>query len=267
VRPRRLPVRLPILPTVAASYRDWWRMLFALHAVMTSAFLILLAIAAVAEFVPQRLWDQQLAGEALGLIQDALWVVLLAPVVIAIHRFVILGETTRAYSFPVGKPVFRSFLGWLFALKVLAGLPFDLLGLLQTLGLSLGASSLGFAVALIAAAAVSLRLTILLPALAVMAPGASAAHALADTRGQALRILAIFGLALLPWVAATVGGVIALGRGIAVTGSPQMMIGLVMGGVLQTAMLSLTAVIASHAFMALAAQLKRSTAPLPGAIA
>jgi hypothetical protein len=46
-----------------------------------------------------------------------------------------------------------------------------------------------------------------------------------------------------------------------------MMIGLVMGGVSQTAMLSLTAVIASHAFMALAAQLRRSTAPVPGAIA
>jgi len=158
--------------------------MFTLHAVLTSAFLILIAIAAVAEFVPQRLWDQQIAGEALSLIQDAVWVVLLAPVVIAIHRFVILGETTRAYSFPVGKPVFRSFIAWLFALKILAGLPFDLLGLLQAFGLSLGATSLVFAVALIAAAGASLRLTILLPALAVTAPGASAVHALADSKGQ-----------------------------------------------------------------------------------
>jgi ABC-type proline/glycine betaine transport system permease subunit len=39
------------------------------------------------------------------------------------------------------------------------------------------------------------------------------------------------------------------------------MLSLVMGGVLQTIMLSLAAVIASCAFMALAAQVKRAAAP------
>jgi hypothetical protein len=261
VSQRRLPIKLPILPTLVAAYRDWWCMLFALRVVVLSAFLILLAISAVAEFVPHRLWDQQLTGEALSLVQGAVWVLLLAPVVIAVHRFVILGETTRAYAFPVGNPGFLSFLGWFFALKILAGLPFDLLGLLQALGLSLGATSLGLAVALIAVAGVLLRLTILLPGLAVAAPGASAAHALADTKGHALRILAIFCLALLPWAAVDVGGVILLGRGIAVAGSPPMLVSLVMGGVLQTIMLTLTTVIAAYAFMALAIQIKRVATP------
>jgi hypothetical protein len=62
----------------------------------------------------------------------------------------------------------------------------------QTLNWSLPASTLAFALALIAAVGVSLRLTILLPALAVEAPGATPAHALADTKGHVLRILALF---------------------------------------------------------------------------
>jgi hypothetical protein len=110
---------------------------------------------------------------------------------------------------------------------------------------------------LIAAIGLSLRLAILLPALAVQASGATAAHALADSKGQALRLFAISFLALLPWVAVSLGDVLLLGRRIAVTGSPQMMIGLVMGGVIQTIVLTLSAVIASHAFRDLAATLNR----------
>jgi hypothetical protein len=186
---------------------------------------------------------------------------LLTPIVIAIHRFVILDKVTPNYTVPIGEPVFGIFFGWLLALKILIGLPIDLLGVLQTLNWSLPASTLAFALALIAAIGVSLRLTILLPALAVEAPGATLSHALADTKGHALRVLGLFFLALAPWLAATTAGVVLLGRGAMVTGSPLAMLSLMMGGVVQTITLSLTAVIASHAFMALAAQVKRAAQP------
>ena len=143
--------------------------------------------------------------------------------------------------------------------KVFIGLPFDLLGALQALSWSLWASTLAFAVALVAVILVSLRLSVLLPALAVEAPGATPSRALADTNGEALRILALFLLALLPWLAADIGGVLLLGPSAQVTGTPLAMIFLVMAGVLQTIMLSLTTVIASRAFMALAAQAKRAS--------
>jgi hypothetical protein len=132
---------------------------------------------------------------------------------------------------------------------------------LQTLNWSLSAITLAFALALIAAVGVALRLTILLPALAVGAPGATASHAAADTKGHVLRILALFVLALVPWLAAAFGGVLLLGRGAMITGSPLAMLSLVMGGVLQTITLALTVVIASYAFMALAAQVKRAPHP------
>jgi hypothetical protein len=240
-------------------------MLIAMRAITLSAFLILLAISVGEEFVPRQLWEQQLSGEVVGLAQDAIWAFLLAPVVIAIHRFVILEEITRAYAVPVGASVFGVFFGWLLALKVLGGLPFDLLGLLQALDWSPRTSTFAFAVALIAAVGVCLRLTILLPAIAVEAPGATPAHALADTRGQTLRILALFFLALAPWFAVDIGGVLLLGPRSQIIGTLPGLLFLVMGGALQTITLSLATVVASQAFLALAGQVRRTAQMQPQA--
>jgi hypothetical protein len=230
-----------------------------MRAINLSAILIITAISVGAEFVPQRLWEQQLYGVALGLVQGAIWAFLLAPIVIALHRFVILREITSAYNLPIDEPAFLVFFGWLFALKVLVGLPFDLLGALQAINWSLRASTFVFAVALVAVAFVSLRLSILLPGCAVEAPGATPLRALADTNGEALRILALFLLAVLPWLAATIGSVILLGPSAEIMGTPRAMISLVFGGIMQTITLSLTTVIASYIFMALAAQVKRTS--------
>jgi len=252
--------RLPIVPTFMAAYRDSRRLLFPLRTIVISAFLILLAISVVAEFVPQRFWDQELSGEALGLLQAAVWALLLTPIVIAIHRFVILGEVTPNYNFDIGEPAFRLFFIWLFGLKVFSGLPFTLLGVLQALGFSPLATVIPFAVVLVVVTAVWLRLTILFPAIAVEAPGATARHASIDTKGQALRILAIFLLALIPWISAVIVIVMLLGPGIFATGSAKAMVSLVVGGIAQSAIVCLSTVIASHAFMFLAEQVKRAPA-------
>jgi len=243
-----------------AAYRDSRRLLFPLRTIVISAFLILLAISVVAEFVPQRFWDQELSGEALGLLQAAVWALLLTPIVIAIHRFVILGEVTPNYNFDIGEPAFRLFFIWLFGLKVFSGLPFTLLGVLQALGFSPLATVIPFAVVLVVVTAVWLRLTILFPAIAVEAPGATARHASIDTKGQALRILAIFLLALIPWISAVIVIVMLLGPGIFATGSAKAMVSLVVGGIAQSAIVCLSTVIASHAFMFLAEQVKRAPA-------
>ena len=252
------PRRLRVVPTLVAAYRDWGRMLMAMRAITLSAILILIAISVGAELVPQRLWEQQLSGLALGIIRNAIWALLLAPFIIALHRFVILGEIMPAYTLPITEPDFQMFFGWLFALKVFVGLPIDLLGALQAFNWSLRASTTVFVVALFAMAFLSLRLSILLPACAVKAPSATLSRALADTSGEALRIFALFFLALLPWVAADFGSIFLLGPSAQIIGTPLAMISLVVGGLLQTITLSLTTVIASYAFMKLAAQVKQS---------
>jgi hypothetical protein len=252
--------RLPVVPTLIAVYRDLRRVLSSLRAIVIAAFLILLAISVAVDFVPQRLWDQTFSGEALSLLQNAGWALLLTPVVIAIHRFVVLGEVTPTYGLDVGERSFRLIFMWLLALKVFSGLPYTLLGALQTLGLFALATLVPFAAALIAVTAVSLRLTILIPAIAVAAPGARPTPAFHDTKGQTLRILAIFLLTLAPWVAAILASVILLGPRISLAGSVQAMIGHIAGGIVQTAILCLSAIIASHAFMFLAAKVKSAAA-------
>jgi hypothetical protein len=249
--------RLPIMPTLIAAYRDLGRVLAAMRTVMLCAFLILLAASASQSLIPRRLWEQQLTGEALDLAWAAAEAFLLAPIMIAIHRFVILDRITRSYTVPIGEPAFAVFFCWLLALKILFGVPFDLLGVLQTLNWSVWASSSVFALALIAAVGVMLRLTILLPALAVEAPGATPSYALADTNGYALRVLALFLLGLLPWVAGAFAVAVLLGRGANVAGSPLGVLSLIMQGVLQTAATVLIAVIASYVFIALAAAVRR----------
>ena len=149
---------------------------------------------------------------------------------------------------------------WLFGLKVFSGLPYTLLAALQTLEFSAWATLIPFAVALIAVTAVSLRLTILLPAIAVNAPGARLRPAFNDTKGQTLRLLAIFLLALAPLVAAILVSIILLGPRVSLTGSAQAIIGQIAGSIVQSAILCLSAVIASHAFMFLAAKVKSAAA-------
>jgi hypothetical protein len=253
--------KLPIWVTLVAAYREWWRMLPALRPLVINAFLIVLAISVLDEFIPARLEEQQLFGTAITLVESALRAFLLAPVLIAIHRFIILDEITKTYAVPLGEPAFRRFFAWLLAFEVLAGFPLDFLGALQALNVTLAASSAWFVAALAVAVALMVRLSILPPAIAVGAQGAGPAAALEDTKGWALRIFAIFFLAIVPWLAVDLAVTALIGRGIAVTGSIPGMIGLAFGGILQTAVLTLIAVVASLLFIALGTHLRRHARP------
>jgi len=221
-----------IWPTLGASYCEWPRMLPALRPLVINGFLIVLAISVLDQFIPARLADQELLGTAITLVEAAMRAFLLTPILIAIHRFIILDEITKTYAVPLSEPAFRRFFAWLFAFEVLAGFPLDFLGALQALNVTLTASTIGFVAALVVAVALMVRLSILPPAIAVEAPGGRLASALEDTKGSALRIFAIFFVAIIPWLAVDLAVFALIGRGIAVTGSVPGMIGLVFGGVL-----------------------------------
>jgi hypothetical protein len=248
---------LPIWRTVAAAYREWWRMLPVLRPLAVNAVLIVVAISALDALVPARWSLQEPSASIITLFEAAVRALLLAPVVAAIHRFIIRDDVTKAYALPLADAEFRRFFAWLFAIEVIGGLPLEFLGLLQAFNVSAGTTAAAFAVALVAAFVLMLRLAILPPAIAVRAPAAGLAQALADTRGYGLRIFAIFALALVPWIA--LGGVIGsilIRSGSEASGSVAAMTGMVVGGVIQTIMLTLIAVIASLLFIALAAQVR-----------
>jgi hypothetical protein len=245
------PSHLKVWPTLSASYREWWRTVGALRPLILNTFLIMLALLAAAEFIPPR-WEAGPLGEATTIMQEAVRALLLTPIGFAIHRFVILDKSERSYAFPLGDRNFWRYFRWLFGLQVLTGLPLDFLGLLETLNVSLVATTLAFVAALVVALWLLTRLSLLLPAIAVGSSEAEPKRALADTRGQSIRILAIMIFAILPFIAASIAGVILLGKGVAVTGSPPAIAGLILGGAVQTIMFSLTSVVLSLMFIALA---------------
>ncbi|HET8919387.1 MAG TPA: hypothetical protein VFN27_06880 [Xanthobacteraceae bacterium] len=253
--------KLPIWSTLSAAYREWRRMLPALRPLVINAFLIVLAISALDQFVPARLADQEFFGTAITLAEAAVRAFLLTPILVAIHRFVILDEITKTYAVPLREPAFRRFFAWLFTFEVLAGFPLDILGALQALNVTFAASTAGFVAALVVTVALMVRLSILPPAIAVDAPGARLGAALEDTKGCALRVFAIFFVAIVPWLAIDLAVIALIGRGVAVTGSASGMIGLVFGGILQTALLTLMAVIASLLFIALGTHVRRHAHP------
>ena len=253
--------KLPIWSTLGAAYREWRRMLPALRPLVINAFLIVLAISVLDEFIPSRLAEQELFGTAITLVEAAIRAFVLAPVLIAIHRFIILDEVTKTYAVPLGEPAFRRFFAWLFAFEILGGFPLDFLGALQTFNVTLAASAAWFVGALVVAVALMVRLSILPPAIAVEAPGARPAAALEDTKGWGLRIFAISFFAVVPWLAVDLIVFALIGRGVGVTGSFPGMIGLVFSGILQTLLLTLMAVIASLLFIALGTHVRRHARP------
>lgn len=124
-----------------------------------------------------------------------------APLAIAIHRFVLLGERSPLLPVvPLGR-VLR-FAGWLIALGVAGSIP-ALLNLVPLPGATLAGSAV-----LIVVAVVLMRLTLLFPAVAVQAPGDPARIGWRETRWQFWRIFAVLFVTGLPVL--LVAGVILL---------------------------------------------------------
>jgi hypothetical protein len=136
-----------------------------------------------------------LASFVIGLVQT----LLITPYLVAVHRFVVLDEITPAYVLaPVSdRRTQVYFLCWA-ALSVLATAPAFLPPLSeveQPIGGFIGFAVLGY---LAGVMIFGLRMTLLFPAVAVDAPGASFASALADARGHVWRFFATGLLAGVP---------------------------------------------------------------------
>jgi hypothetical protein len=250
--------RLPILSVVTMAYRDVWRVLPRMRTLVVCVLFIILAINVAEDLVPMRVWVGPVLGSLLGFAVDAVRDFCVTPFMIAIHRFILRGEVTRGYAPDPGQPGFMAFFGWLVALSAINTLAFSLLDVWTAVGLPALAALAASAVIGVAVAILSLRLSILFPAIAIEARGATAANALADTKGHAFGIFLIFLLAMLPFAAVSLGITLMLGRGIAIPGTPAAIIHLVAGAVIQIVMLALGVAIASRVFETLADRVLRA---------
>ena len=123
---------------------------------------------------------------------------LMTPVLIAIHRFIILGEVTRRYAVNPSDRRFQLFFGWTMTVYVASCILFAVAASSRSL-LPAGVVMTGAIVICI----LLLRMTILYPAVAVDAPGATFANAVSDTRGRAWYIFFLLLVPLIPMIVLT----------------------------------------------------------------
>jgi hypothetical protein len=196
---------MPSIPqAVAQAYRDLVYCFGELRRLAVIVLLITLVFQIVDVLLlpssPEKPSLNLLARFVIGLAQGFLTV----PYYIAVHRLIILGERTTSYALAPSNPRFQHFFWWLAAFGAVTFLP---LFLLEMLPQARGMSPLAFLIALalmlivfVAIIVVTLRITIIFPAIAVDAPGASWENVMADTKGYAWRIFLFGLLAALPLI-------------------------------------------------------------------
>lgn len=189
--------RLPLMAAIRMAYADTAAAVRAMPHIVLSAVGILIAASAIGRLVVNPIVPEEslLGREIVGLVSNFL----LTPLLLAVHRFIILGEAAPRYRLDIADPRFQLFFLWGAALYVLSSLGEAVVSLLLE---GSGARAAGFALA-IAMLIVSLRLTLLFPAIAVDAPGATWRSAWQDTQGHAVYLLVLFIGALLPVAIAT----------------------------------------------------------------
>jgi hypothetical protein len=187
--------KLPVWRPVTTGYRDAWSAIRAMPMLALYTLLIMFAVSLAEYVVPARAVESVVLGTILSLAVSAVQNLFLTPIMIAVHRYVILGEVAPRYALEPGQRIFRAFFGWLMALSalgLLANLFFTPNDLPAMISLTV------VLITMVVMIVVTIRLSILFPAIAVDAPGATAANAWADSKGHTFGIFLIFLLAGLP---------------------------------------------------------------------
>ncbi len=247
--------RLPILQAVKTAYRDLWHVVMAMPMLVGCTLLIVLAVTVVQIMMPQWIWDTTFLGGVLGFLASVLRSFLLTPIMIATHRYVILGEVTPGYLFDPGAPAFQAFFRWLVALSALSAVATLVHSLALAAGFWVVITIAVFIASLVVVITVTARLSILLPGIAVEAAGANAGNAWADTEGHAVRIFLIFVVTSMPLMAVAMLEIFALGPGLIERGSRLSVVDLIIGSPIQAGLVILYVALASRLFQALARRL------------
>lgn len=194
--------RLPIIGTAVTAWGDAFRAVSTMPVPAGIVFVILMLIAGASMLLipdPMKLAKTSMPWlQVISLITTIVQGFLLAPLAIAVHRMVLLGETTDRYALDPSSPRYMRFVGFGVLVSLLWSLP-NLISSLtpHSYGLSEVAGIVSF-VLVIVVAIVTLRRAILFPAIAVDAPGATWSNARNDTKGHSWRVCFIFVCVALP---------------------------------------------------------------------
>lgn len=198
--------RLPRMRTVGLAYRDVVRVFRAMPALVGIA----LAILIVLNLIDVLFFGGPAQSSAFTFMAEIVRSFLLAPFLIAVHRYVLLDEITPRFVIAPRERRFLRFFGWSWLLSALWTVEAQILGSLPESELSLPVAVTFGAVTVIFVSIVTVRLTTLFPAIAVDTPGATAANAFANTKGYFWTIFTITLMALLSVVVVEVVLLVAL---------------------------------------------------------
>jgi len=197
--------RVPIVETVLKAWVDAFRAIRAMPVVAVCALVILAVVGVVAWWVsvavllnPGRTvleWIASPTWFALYLINTSLQIVLLAPLAIAVQRFVIRRDVARRYPLNPLRPSYLNYVGVALAINLAFRLP-DLMRVLAPYVLTLSvwiemAIWLLTVGLMIAVLIVALRRIALFAAIAVNAPNASWRGVVPADAGNTFRIMLI----------------------------------------------------------------------------
>jgi hypothetical protein len=241
--------QLPVMQAARMAYRDVFRALYAMPGLVLIALLVTLAFALLEILFFKGLFVVPVVGTLISLLFGAAQSFFLTPYLIAVHRFILIDEVTTHYALDPQAPRFMRFFAWTVALSALGSAVAMIHGILVLIGLGQSLALTVLFILMVVVIFIGLRLTILFPAIAVDAPGATAENAFADTKGHAWGILLIGAVVILPFL---VVGIVAVVATLPTPGSPAVVIvTAVVAGVVGV---PLFVAIASRIFQALADQ-------------
>lgn len=193
----------PIIGTALAAWEDAFRAIGSMPIVAGIALVIIVLLAlATYLIIPNPL---ALVGSPWlplsSIISSIVYGVLLAPLAIVVHRYVLLGEVANRYPLDPFSARYVRFAAFGVLVKLLSSLPSLIESFMRddeqdsVLHAALG---LAVFVLLIAVIIVTVRRVILFPAIAIDAPGATWRNARNDTKGSSWRVALIMFCVALP---------------------------------------------------------------------
>lgn len=243
--------KIPILRPVVAGYADAWHAIRAMPLLAGVTVVLMFVFTLLESAVPYRASENATGSLLLSVIVSSVQNFLLTPVMIAVHRFIILGEITTRYVLAWTQHAFLNFFAWLCALSVLVLFAMSIFANEWPTAMPLAV----VLVTMVVIVVILTRLSILFPAIAVAAPGAFSANAWADSKPHTLRIFLIFLLAVVP---VSIGALLVMVPFVSVEGGEDRVLGipaLFIMAAIQMYAVVLCVAIASRLYQALADRL------------
>jgi len=197
--------KVPIVDTAVAAWGDAFNVIGAMPLVAGIAFAIMITISLLSFALLPAGYPAAASPwmPVFTILFSILQALLLAPLAIVVHRYVLLGEVTNRYPLEPSSARYVRFVSFAVLVKILGIIPGSIEDVIprpeQNLAVT-GAAGVAILVLFVVIMVVVVRRAILFPAIAVDAPGASWSNARRDTKGSSWRVAFIFICAALPAV-------------------------------------------------------------------